>query len=169
MSKLENDNLFETRARLMNQIAFLGNDEFNKKVDSTQWSIAQICHHLVLAEKSFTKAIAYGLKKADSNKAERKNISFIMDRTKKIDAPHMVIPDSASMDVQTIIDLLRDSRKNLLDILSTVKDESILAERTVKHPVFGELPLIQWVELAHLHEQRHIEQIKEIKSHIGVK
>lgn len=31
------------------------------------------------------------------------------------------------------------------------------------HPALGELFLDQWIELIYLHEQRHIEQIKEIK------
>jgi hypothetical protein len=35
---------------------------------------------------------------------------------------------------------------------------------TVRHPVLEELPLDQWIELLYLHEQRHIEQIKEIKA-----
>lgn len=168
MSKLENSDLLETRNRLMNEIALLSDEEFNKRYDNNQWSVAQVCHHLVLTEKSFTKAIAYGLKKIDSNKADRKNISLIMDRTRKIEAPDIVKPNSKPMNIQLIIDLFKDSRKNLLDILCTVKDKSILAERAVKHPAFGELPLIQWIELLYLHEQRHIEQIKDIKSHIGV-
>lgn len=31
------------------------------------------------------------------------------------------------------------------------------------HPALGELLLDQWIELIYLHEQRHIEQIKEVK------
>jgi hypothetical protein len=38
-----------------------------------------------------------------------------------------------------------------------------LAEKSVTHPALGELPLDQWIEQIYLHEQRHIEQIKEIK------
>lgn len=46
---------------------------------------------------------------------------------------------------------------------STIEDKSILAEKSVNHLAFGELPLDQWIEQIYLHEQRHIEQIKEIK------
>ena len=67
-----------------------------------------------------------------------------------------------------MIDLLNDSRKRLMSVLHTIEDKSILEEKSVNHPAFGELPLDQWVELIPLHEQRHIEQIKEIKSILGI-
>ena len=86
-----------------------------------------------------------------------------MDRTKKFKAPKIVEPDVEPFEVQQIIDLLNDSRKKLMTFLSTIEDKSILAEKSVKHPALGELPLDQWIEQIYLHEQRHIEQIKEIK------
>ena len=67
-----------------------------------------------------------------------------------------------------MIDLLNDSRKRLMSVLHTIEDKSILEEKSVNHPAFGELPLDQWVELIPLHEQRHIAQIKEIKSILGI-
>lgn len=168
MSKLENYNLIETRNRLVNETTSLSYDKFNNKPDSNKWSVAQVCHHLVLTERSFTKAIAWGLNNINRNKIERKNINLILDRTKKIEAPEMVKPNSEPIEVEQIIDLLHDSRNKLLAILNTVKDKSILAEKSAKHPIFGELPLDQWIELLYLHEQRHIEQIREIKVLIGV-
>lgn len=41
--------------------------------------------------------------------------------------------------------------------------KSILAKKSVMHPALGELPLDQWIEQIYLHEQRHIEQINELK------
>jgi hypothetical protein len=163
MSKLENDNLFETRNRLVNGITSLSYDEFNSRPDINQWSIAQVCHHLILVEKLFAKAIAFGLKKINGNKTEPKKIHHILDRTKKIEAPEMVKPDVELFEVQQIMELLNDSRSRFLAVLSMVEDKSILAEKSMEHPLFGELPLNQWIELLYLHEQRHIEQIKEIK------
>ena len=163
MSKLENDNLFETRNRLVNEITLLNYDEFNSRTDINKWSIAQVCHHLILVEKSSAYAIAFGLKRINGNRKERKKIHLILDRTKKFEAPEIVKPDIEPFEVRQIIDLLNDSRNKLLAVLSTVEDKSILAGKSVKHPRFGELPLNQWIELLYLHEQRHIEQIKDIK------
>ncbi len=51
----------------------------------------------------------------------------------------------------------------MIAFLKTIEDKSTLADKSMKHPVFGELPLDQWIEHIYLHEQRHIEQIKELK------
>ncbi|RDW15149.1 DinB family protein [Oceanobacillus chungangensis] len=164
MNKLVIDNLYETRNNLVKEITLLSDTQFNSKPDMNKWSIAQVCHHLVLVEESSIKAIAWGLKECDSTQKERKKVQLILlDRTKKIKAPKIVEPDVEPFEVQQIIDLLSDSRKKLMTFLSTIEDKSILAEKSVKHPAFGELPLDQWIEQIYLHEMRHIEQIKEIK------
>jgi len=164
MNKLVNDNLYETRNNLVKEITLLSNAQFNSKPDMDNWSIAQVCHHLVLVEEASIKAIAWGLKEIDLTQKERKNVQLILlDRTKKIKAPKIVEPDVEPFEVQQIIDLLNASRKKLMTFLNTIEDQSILAEKSVKHPALGELPLDQWIEQIYLHEQRHIEQIKEIK------
>lgn len=164
MNKLINDNLSETRNDLVKEITLLSDEQFNSKPDLDKWSIAQVCHHLVLVEMVSIKAIALGLKEIDSTQKERKKVQLILlDRTKKIKAPKIVEPDVEPFEVQQILDLLKDSRKKLMSFLSTIEDKSILAGKSMKHPALGELPLDQWVEQIYLHEQRHIEQIKEIK------
>jgi hypothetical protein len=62
-----------------------------------------------------------------------------------------------------MLNLLTKSRENLLNVLRSIDDKSILSKKAAKHPAFGELSLEQWIELLYIHEQRHIEQIKDIK------
>lgn len=164
MNKLVNDNLYETRNNLIMEITILSDAQFNSKTDLDMWSIAQVCHHLVLVEEATIKAIAWGLKEVDCTQKERKKIDLILlDRTTKLKAPKIVEPDIEPFEVQQIINLLNDSREKLITLLSTIEDESILTEKSVKHPALGEITLDQWIEQIYLHEQRHIEQIKEIK------
>ena len=163
MSNLVNDNLYETRNNLVKEITSLSYTQFNGRLGMNMWSIAQVCHHLVLVEQATIKAIAWGLKKVDNTQTKRKNVHLMLDRTKKFKAPEIVEPDVEQFEVQSIIDLLNDSRKKFLTFLSTIEDKSILAEKSFKHPALGELPLDQWIEQMYLHEQRHTEQIKEIK------
>ncbi|WP_346243231.1 DinB family protein [Shouchella clausii] len=164
MNKLVNGNLDETRNALVKEITLLNDAQFNSKTDLHKWSIAQVCHHLVLVEKASIKAITWGLKGPNSNQNERKNVPFVLlDRTKKLIAPKIVEPDEGPFEVKQVVDLLNDSRGKLMSFLSTIEDKSILAEKSMKHPALGELPLDQWIEQIYLHEQRHIEQIKEIK------
>ncbi|WP_427110596.1 DinB family protein [Lysinibacillus xylanilyticus] len=168
MNQLINDHLCETRNNLIEEIKLLSDSQFNAKPDANSWSIAQVCHHLTLVEESSVKAIAWGLKQADHKQTERKNVQLIVDRTKKITAPKIVEPAEDYFTVQQIIDLLDDSREKLTAFLDTIEDSSILAEKSFKHPAIGELPLDQWIEQIYFHEQRHIEQIKEIKAFIKV-
>ncbi|ATP41079.1 PadR family transcriptional regulator [Solibacillus sp. R5-41] len=164
MSKLGNDTLTETRNHLINEITLLSDAQFNWQPDRESWSIAQVCHHLVLVEEATIKAITWGLKAGEPTQTERINVELlILDRTKKLIAPKIVEPDVKSFEMQQIFTLLNDSRKKLMTLLSSVDDKSILAKKSVKHPSLGELPLDQWIEQIYLHEKRHIEQIKEIK------
>ena len=153
----------ETRNNLVAEIELLNNNQLNGKHEANSWSIAQICHHLVLVEESSIKAITWGLKQTDHKKTNRKNVQLIVDRSNKITAPKIVEPAEDLFTVQQIMHLLDESRKQLITFLDTIEDTSILSEKSVKHPALGELPLDQWIEQIYLHEQRHIEQIKEIK------
>lgn len=167
MSKLVNESLNEVRNDLVNEIATLNHDEFNHRPVMSMWSIAQVCHHLILVEEATIKAISWGLKKGKSTQTDRKKVKeILLDRTKKIKAPKIVDPGEQPFDVQQMINLLNDSRNKLLSFLHTIDDKSILKEKSMNHPALGDLPLDQWVEQIYLHEKRHIEQIKEIKLHL---
>jgi hypothetical protein len=163
MNQIVKGNLDETRKQLLTEISLLSFAQLNHTPDEFTWSVAKICHHLYLVEISFAKVIRYGLKQTDGKKIEPKPIQLISDRTKKIKAPEIVIPSGEQLDTPQIMNLLTESRTFLFVILDKIDDETILSERSAIHPHFGELPLTQWIELLYLHEQRHIEQIKDIK------
>jgi hypothetical protein len=164
MNKCVNDTFSETRNNLLKEITSLSDAEFNSKPDVNTWSIAQVCHHLVLLDETAINVISFGLKEIDNTQKERQEIqSILLDRTKKFIAPKIVEPSLEPFEVQQMIDLLDDSRTKLMTFLNTIEDVTILAEKSVKHPALGELLLDQWIELIYLHEQRHIEQIKEIQ------
>lgn len=163
MSKEVIESLAATRGRLLREIESLGFEELNRKPSSKGWSVAQICHHLFLTERAFTQAIIYGYTKRDGKKAEQKPIQLASDRTKKAAAPQMVVPTDEPLERKEIVDLLQESRSIFLEFYSQIEDKSVLAEKSAKHPLFGYLPLNQWVELIYLHEDRHIEQIIDVK------
>ena len=167
MNKSEDNNLLITRNNLLNEINNVSYEEFNYIPEVNSWSIAQVCQHLALTEETFAKAIAYGLKKPNVC-SEPKKIDFILDRSNKLEAPEVVKPQLDSSETFQIVDQLNHSRNLLNSVLNTVEDTSMLVDKSLKHPFFGDLPLYQWIEILYLHEQRHIEQIEEIKSHYSV-
>ena len=157
------EQLNATRAQLIKEIEEIDHAAINRKPDVNSWSIAQICHHLVLVEASTMKAIAWGLSSQKNTNPERINVQHMKDRTRKLIAPKIVEPTDEPFEVPQLITLLEDTRERLTDFLLGIEDVSLLAQKAVKHPAFGELPLDQWIEQVYLHEQRHIEQIKERK------
>jgi hypothetical protein len=160
------EELIATRNRLLKEISGLGDGALNKKVDPETWSVAQVCHHLYLSESVFTQAIIYGLNKSNGRKAEPAPVQLAAERTQKAKAPDIVAPGDDPLDSGQIKDLLNNSRNLFLEFYNQLEDKSVLAEKSVKHPLFGYMPLDQWVELIYLHEERHIKQIKEIKSRL---
>ncbi len=152
-----------TRAQLLQTIQNLDNTTFNDKPDAQSWSVAQICHHLVLVEEAAKKAITWGLQAQEQSSPARKNVQLVvLDRTKKFQAPTIVEPIDQPFTVQEMLDLLATTRMNFLAFLQTIEEPEILTKYAVKHPALGTLPLDQWIEMVYLHEQRHIEQIQEI-------
>lgn len=158
------DNLTSTRDKLLNEISCLSYEQLNKRPDEATWSVAQVCHHLYLTESVFTQAILYGLTKSKGKKAEPKPIQLAVDRTQKAKAPDMVVPRNEPLELEKITELLNQSRNLFFEFYNQLEDKSILKEKSTKHPLFGYTPLDQWVDLIYLHEERHIEQIKEIKA-----
>ena len=107
------DHLDATRTQLLQKIDTLDDTAFNRKPDAQSWSVAQICHHLVLVEEATRKAIAWGLKAQENSTPARKNVQLILDRTKNpgsIDCR----ADRTTFTVQAMQDLLATTRKNLL-------------------------------------------------------
>lgn len=158
------ETLTSTRKKLLNEISDLSYEELNMKPSAETWSIAQICHHLYLTESVFTQAIIYGLSKSNGRKAAPVPVQLTADRSQKAKAPDMVMPSDIPLDFQKISELLDQSRNLFLEFYNQLEDKSLLAEKSAKHPLFGYMPLDQWVELIYLHDERHIEQVKEIKT-----
>ncbi|MFJ7666583.1 DinB family protein [Lysinibacillus sp. NPDC097195] len=152
-----------TRAQLLKEIELLNDKQFNQRPDANSWSIAQICHHLVLVEASTIKAVAWGLASQPTTQPQRLNVLLLTDRTTKLAAPNIVEPTDKPFEVLQMLTLLSDTREQLTAFLLGIAEPSLLAKKAVKHPAFGQLALDQWIEQVYLHEQRHIEQIQESK------
>lgn len=152
-----------TRTTILSEIEMLTDTEVNTKPRRDKWSIIQILHHLHLVEQSVTSALLYALHKNERKPVPHKDLQFMLDRTKKREAPQQMEPTETLMKKQQMIQLLHNSREKLVHALHSVVDERDLVEKSLKHPVFHELNLYQWVQVLDLHEQRHLTQLKEAK------
>lgn len=155
--------LQSTRNTLLSEIEMLNDTEVNVKPRRDKWSIIQILHHLHLVEQSVTSSLVYALQKKDKKVVPLKDLQLTLDRTHKREAPQQMQPTETLVKKQQGIQLLEHSRADLLHTLHSIVDEKELLENSLKHPVFQELNLYQWVQFLDLHEQRHLTQLKEAK------
>lgn len=108
------------------------------------------------------------LKKAvqlESTAAMKKNLDFVLDRTKKVISP-LPEPSTEYISKKDLLKKLTHSRTPLLEYINEIKDESVIVDKSMKHPLFGPLSIIQMIEFIGLHEKRHIEQIKVLKNNL---
>lgn len=66
-----------TRAQLLQTIQNLDNTSFNDKPDAQSWSVAQICHHLVLVEEAAKKPLHGDYKPRNNHHLQEKMFSLL--------------------------------------------------------------------------------------------
>ncbi|WP_144509827.1 DinB family protein [Bacillus sp. FJAT-22090] len=158
----------EIRAALFQQVDTLTELEFNKKPDAETWSPKEIIEHLVKMEKTITKGIKAQLADPNSPKAKKKPIQISTLRFVKVKAPSHTVPTSDYQTKDEMKALLHEARMELLSVY-TSSNLIDLRSKSLKHPVFGKVPLIQWFPFVGLHEKRHLKQlektIEKIKGH----
>jgi uncharacterized damage-inducible protein DinB len=148
------------RKELFQSIEGLTDEQFNKIPSNGGWSPKQIFEHLVRMETVIATNIAKELKNPDSPKSMNKPIVLSTIRLVKVQAPGYTAPTEEYKTIIEMKNALYDSRIFLLDVYESSTKE-VLREKSIKHPIFGQVPLIQWFPFVGLHEKRHLKQLKK--------
>jgi len=155
---LEDNN--EIRKELFEAIEGLSDEQFNTPPPKGGWSPKQIFEHLVRMETIIATNIARELKNPDSPKSKNKPIGISTNRLIKVEAPRYTAPTEDYKTKQEMQKEIHESRVLLLDVYeSSTKD--VFREKSFKHPIFGQVPLMQWFPFVGLHEKRHLKQLKK--------
>ncbi|MFS0862373.1 DinB family protein [Fredinandcohnia sp. 179-A 10B2 NHS] len=152
----------QIREELLSLVEGLTDEQLNTCVEEGSWTIAQVLEHLYLLEKSVTNLIQRKLESATIKPVVTKPLKHTLNRSLKIDAPSFLVPKEDFLSLIKIKGMLKESRVGFLKSFEGV-ERSLLEQKSYVHPIFGDLNLAQWIEFIGLHEQRHMEQIKEIK------
>lgn len=135
-------------------------EALNTKPSEKEWSPMQILDHLQLMEKVVAKNIARQLASEKSEKAVKKPIAMTVSRIVKVDAPAHVVPSEEFISLADMKKRLEDSRTLLYQVYDGTTEEE-LEKKSMAHPVFGKVPLIQWFPFVGLHEKRHLKQLEK--------
>ncbi|WP_411345619.1 DinB family protein [Paenibacillus sp. WLX1005] len=158
------------REQVWNFVDTLDETILNEHAQPDQWSIAQVLEHMYLMEQAITERLNATLQQTEPtppplSRADGATPTFYLtlDRSRKIPAPSNLVPADKHATLQELHTRLDRSRNRLEQVVETADPEQ-LKQKTMNHPVFGPLTLEEWLEFIGLHEQRHLEQIKDIQS-----
>lgn len=152
----------EAREKVLKSVEFLNDEELNMIPEKGKWSIAQVLEHLYLTEKDIVDGIVETLSKDEYIRTETKPIQIILDRTIKRVAPTHLTPSNTFQTMNELRRKLEESRKALMESVEGVCEEE-LEQKSFIHRKYGLLSIRQWISLIGYHEERHLEQIEEIK------
>ena len=169
------DKISGYREALLNSVTGLSEAQINFKPAEDQWAIADILHHLALADEANVKLSGLFLKQIQeqsvpSDPSPDESVVDCMDKFRenlnvKAKAPERVAPLS-HLPAPESLARLQASREKLMQAMSGLSDYD-LSRVSFPHPLLGPLNGYQWLMIAGLHESRHATQIERIKSGEG--
>jgi hypothetical protein len=164
------DEIDRTRARLLQTVEGLSDEQQGFRPAPEKWSVAQLCEHLSivegnvvrLAERLLGKAEESGRARADGEPFAPVSIEESVEQTRavKLNAPESVRPGD-SRPLADSLAAMRSTRAALHALRPRLERVDGHAAR-VPHPTWGPLNLYQWLLFIGAHEERHIAQIEAL-------
>lgn len=155
-----------TRKQTLDQVAGLTDAQWSFRPAEGKWSIAEVVEHLVLTEPGLFGFALSGLKQsaADPGASKLKDEAFIAgmtDRSKPAQAPEMFKPSGRWKTRESLIDEYKSRRDANIEWLWETRDD--LRNKFVKFGA-GSVDVYQMLLAIPAHNERHLQQIAEIKA-----
>lgn len=138
--------------------------EFVHFKNDIQWSILEIIEHIYLTDRVIYTII--------SSTSDTRNFSpeiigdknlqkiLVINWKEKIKSPDILKPKGEITNMGTLVNLLINQRELWKD--DVLKGKISIDNRIFVHPFLGKMTVIDWVNFAIHHTQRHIHQIEGI-------
>ena len=152
-----------TAGWLEDEVAGLSAVQLAFKPSSTAWSILEVLDHLVVVGPIYWKNLREAAPVATGRVGMMNDVDVLwygIDRTNREIALPAEEPSRKLPTLQGGLKAYRAQHAELLQYVRTTKDD--LRRRLVERQ---QCDAYQWALLISTHEQRHIQQIREIKSH----
>ncbi len=154
--------------KLLGTVGSLEPEVYSQRPTETEWSVAEIMHHLALVEARVIKELEGALARPPQRLGVLRRLIptyIVAVRLVKVKAPGPMNPKNSPARAEAIAssDRIRNSLKKLCDDYG--KDR--LNEVVFKHPFLGEISGIAAVSFLGYHEQRHHKQIREVLKKIS--
>lgn len=164
------DDLARVRAELSLVVEATPEERLSRDPGGDQWSGVRLIEHLGKVEGSTTKmleglfarALAEGLPTDPVTSSLLHSLDHlrVIDRSRRIVAPERLVP-SQSPDFAASWASLQKVRLRTLAAVATV-DGYDISRLSAPHPIFGPIDGYQWVLFIGQHEERHLDQLREV-------
>ena len=166
------DYYLKTKARLLEDVRGLSENQLNWKADSTRWSIYQCTEHIALSETLIWQWVqmtehqpATPDKRSEVKVTTEQLLTRMADRSHKAQAPEMLKPGTQFASEGDAVMAFTRRRDSTIDYINTTQDD--LKDHFINHPVFGTVDLYQALMMLAAHSARHTAQIEEVKATPG--
>jgi len=151
---------------LVSELAGLSPAQLTFRMTPDSWSITDVAEHLAIAEPQYWKQLQESAKQpATTEKLEATDAAILwygIDRTNRQKTGEARVPHGTFKSAAEALAAFRKLRASMRDYATTTTDD--LRSRKLLE---GNMEVYQWFLMISTHSQRHILQIREIKSHAG--
>jgi hypothetical protein len=141
---------------------------FSQRPSNSEWSVAEIVHHLCLVEQRVVKDLEGCLGRPPQRVGFLRRLiptSIVSVRLVRVKAPKAVKPLNAP-EKDVAIENFNNARGALKE-LCVIHGRDRFRELVLKHPFFGPIDGVAAVSFVGYHEQRHYKQIREVLHKLG--
>ncbi|WP_298478903.1 DinB family protein [uncultured Maribacter sp.] len=161
--------LEKTQKHLKNTIKNLSEEQINFKPTKESWSIAECLEHITISENTFSEMLTGSLKtpadptkRGDVTMSDDKLLAFITTRDTKVKTSKSFEPSGKYGSYEETLTNFNSKRKENIKFIKKTKED--LRNHYGKLP-FATIDGFQILIFMSGHTERHVKQMKEIKSH----
>jgi hypothetical protein len=159
--------LEENTNKFLADLEKVSETQWRFKPSATQWSIAEVSEHIILAEEFLLSTAQNSLKSpADNEKGnsvvgkENAMIERFKDRSQKTLARENLVPANRYATKKDLIAAFKLAREKTITYAKNNKDP--LKNHIISHQSYGDLSGYQWLIMIPAHANRHVAQLEEV-------
>jgi hypothetical protein len=151
---------------LVSELDGLTTQQLTFQMSSDSWSIMEVVEHLAIAEPQYWQRVQDSMKQPPADKRPEATDAGILwygiDRTNRAKTGEARVPKGKWQNVKDSLSEFRKLRRTIRDYATNTTEDP----RT-RMLLEGNMDVYQWLLMISTHAQRHILQVREIKSHTG--
>lgn len=160
--------LNDTKVDFVKELTGLSDAQLNFRPAPNRWTIAEVAEHIILAEGAISGLIQGQILKSpavegDVFRANDKGVILaITNRAEKFTAPEMLKPNARFKTREELLVNFDKARSQTIEFVKVNKVN--MRNHFFDNPLMGMIDGYQWLLFATGHCERHLAQLKEVKT-----